>query len=83
MARTPISPSLYADVFEDDKRGAAILDELIAVYGSNPYVKGGADAARQTDFNAGTLEVVQFILRKINRAHGVNDDVHETTTDTE
>lgn len=77
MAKEPVSPKLYADIFEDDKRGAAILEELIAVHGDNPYVKGGVDAARQTDFNAGKLEVIQFILRKINRAHGVNDDVQE------
>lgn len=75
MAREPLPPALYADVFQDDRRGAAILEELIAVHGNNPYVKGGADAARQTDFNAGKLEVINFILRRLNRANGVNDDV--------
>lgn len=75
-----IDPDAYRRLFEDNADGVAILDELVARFGSNPYTPGGVEAARATDFKAGRLEVVQFILRKINRAHGVKDDVQEDPT---
>jgi hypothetical protein len=68
---------LYADIFEDDTRGAAILEELIQMFGRNPYVKGGLEGARQTDFNAGANKPVQFILGRINQSHGVIDNVDD------
>lgn len=57
-------------MFEGDPVGARILEELVERYGGNPYTKGGLEAQRQTDFKAGQLEVVNFILRKINQANG-------------
>lgn len=63
----------YATLFEDMPAGPAILDQLVAAFGRNPYVKGGHEADRETAFNAGKLEVVNFILNRINRAHGVQD----------
>lgn len=68
------APDAYRRVFEDSADGVAVLDELVRLFGRNPYTPGGVEAARATDFKAGQLEVVQYILRKINRAHGVNDD---------
>lgn len=68
------SPDAYRRLFEDNADGVVILEELVARFGKNPYTPGGIEAARATDFKAGNLEVVQFILRKINRAHGVNED---------
>lgn len=68
------TPSDYALIFESHKVGAAVLEELIAKYGGNPYVKGGQEADRQTAFNAGKLEVINFILRRLNQANGVSDD---------
>lgn len=70
----PVDPQAYQRLFEHNADGVAVLDELVSVFGKNPYTPGGVDAARATDFKAGQLEVVQFILRKINRANGVNDD---------
>jgi hypothetical protein len=61
-------------VFEGDPVGARILEDLVERYGGNPYKPGGLEAQRQTDFNAGKLEVVNFLLRKINQAHGADDD---------
>lgn len=66
----------YAQIFEDDKRGAAIFDELVNKFGGEVYVPGGPEGARATDYRAGQLSVLNFILRKINQAHGVNQ--HET-----
>lgn len=72
---TRLSPEVYARVFENHAEGAQILEDLIARFGRNPYVRGGLEAQRQTDFNAGQHEVVQFILRRINQAHGVDTNV--------
>lgn len=71
--RKPLQPEDYARVFEGDPVGARILEDLVDRYGVNPYVKGGLEAQRQTDFNAGRLEVVNFILRKLNAANGGQD----------
>lgn len=72
--RKPLQPEDFARVFEGDPIGARILEDLVERYGRNPYVKGGLEAQRETDFNAGKLEVVNFLLRKINQAHGAEDD---------
>jgi len=72
-----LPPEVYARVFENHAEGVQILDELINRFGRNPYVRGGLEAQRQTDFNAGQNEVVQFILRRINQAHGVDTNVQD------
>lgn len=67
-----LPPEAYARVFVNHPEGVLILDELIARYGGNPYVRGGLAEQRQTDFNAGKLEVVNFLLRRINQASDPN-----------
>lgn len=65
-------PELYLRVFELHPEGSQILEELVDRFGKNPYVPGpGGD--RDTAYNSGQFEVVQFILRRINRAKGVAD----------
>lgn len=59
----------YTTLFEDCPGGPAILEELVAVFGKNPYVAGGHDADRQTAFNAGQLRVVNWILNRIDRGN--------------
>lgn len=70
------TPDDYVAIFEQDPRGALILEELVARFGGNPYVRGGVEAARETDYRAGQLRVVSYILDRINRANGaeVTDD---------
>lgn len=70
----PLPPEAYARVFEGIPEGALILEELVARFGKNPYVKGGIEAQRQTDFNAGQMSVVTHILSRINSAHGAPDN---------
>ena len=72
------SPEAYQRLFELSQDGMAVFDDLVArFYARNPYVPGpGGD--RDTAFNAGRLEVVQFILRQINRANGVDPNEHPT-----
>lgn len=67
--RTPVPPAAYMRIFELHPEGQLILDDLVARFGGQPYRKGGTEAARQTDFNAGSLEVVNHIVRQIARAH--------------
>jgi hypothetical protein len=69
------NPQDYAALFEDDRRGAAVLDHLTRLFAGKVYVKGGTEADRQTCYNAGKRDVIEFIVNQINRAHGV--DVNE------
>lgn len=57
----------YSTLFENCPAGPEILDQLIAIFGKNPYVSGGHDADRQTAFNAGQLAVVNYILNRVDR----------------
>lgn len=70
----PLLDEVYARVFVNHAEGAQILDELVDKFGGNPYKPGGLESQRATDFNAGKLEVVNFLLRRINRAAGVASD---------
>lgn len=65
-----VTPEMYARVFDGLPEGKLVLEDLVARFGRNPYVRGGADAARETDFRAGQLSVPTFILNQINRAAG-------------
>jgi hypothetical protein len=62
---------MYARVFENHAEGKLILEDLVAKFGRNPFVKGGPEGDRSTCFNAGQLSVVSHILNHINRAAGV------------
>lgn len=66
------SPLDYKAIFEDDRRGAALLEDLTRRFAGKVYVKGGHEADRQTCYNAGQRDVVEFIVSQINRAHGVD-----------
>ena len=69
----PLDPQLYARVFEGHAEAVMVLDELVRVFGRDPWVRGGQDGARETDRNWGSLRVINFINAKINAAHGVVD----------
>jgi acetylornithine deacetylase/succinyl-diaminopimelate desuccinylase-like protein len=70
--------SIYARVFENHHEGVKILEDLIRRYGRNPWVKGGIEAQRETDKRLGNKEVLDYIVSRINRAHGVNDHVEDS-----
>ena len=70
----PVDPSTYSRIFEGNKDGQLILEELCRVYAKDCYVKGGRAAERQTLVNSGERNVVEFIIRKINQANGVQID---------
>lgn len=61
----------YADLFEIDKRGARILEDLILRFVRPPVSTGGIDAILQTYDRMGQRKPLDFITNQINRAHGV------------
>lgn len=66
------TPKDYAELFEDDRRGAAILMHLTDLFAKRVYVKGGHEADRQTCYNAGQRDVIEFIVAQLNRHHGAD-----------
>jgi len=72
------TPADYQSVFENTNSGQKILDDLVVRFHRNPYVQGGHEADRQTAYNAGRNSVVDHILRQVNIANGVKDDVSQT-----
>ena len=77
MTETRPTPQDYADLFETDKRGARILDDMIRRFARPAVNKGGIDAVLQTYQRMGAREVIEFIANQINRANGVPVDNEE------
>lgn len=69
--------ALYRDVFEVDKRGAAIFDDLCARFAKGPARGFDAAAVNETFARAHQREVVDYILRRINRANGAPEPVSD------
>lgn len=63
--------ALYLSIFESDARGAAILDDLHARFGT-PVVttSGGIDAVLKTYTSTAKATVIAYILNRIARAKG-------------
>jgi len=68
--------SLYLAIFEDDKRGAALYEDLYRRFAGSAQVhtSGGIDAVLKTYRDAAHREVIEYIVRCCNRARGVNDE---------
>lgn len=75
MINKPVRPEDYRRLFEETPGGPQVLEELTRRFGGAVFVKGGPEGDRQTCFNAGQRDVLDFILRRLNEADGVNDDV--------
>lgn len=75
---------LYLDIFETDARGAAILDDLHARFGTPKVVTiGGIDAVLQTYSSTAKSTVIAHILTRIARAKGerpINMEDEDTPT---
>ena len=72
------APDLYRQLFEDDRRGAAILEDLTRRFARPAVTTGGLDAVLQTYHRDGARRVIEFIVAQINRANGVPDANAET-----
>ena len=68
-----IPPAVYKAIFEDDRRGAAVLEDLIQRFARPAVTTGGIDAILKTYQRDGMRSVVEHITTQINRANGVPD----------
>ena len=64
-------PNEYQEIFEADRRGARLLEDLILRFSQPAITKGGIDAVLETYKRLGQSEVVNFIVQQINRANNV------------
>jgi len=62
---------MYARVFEGHHEGAQVLEDLTRRFGGRLFVKGGEEGRRQTDYNLGRREVLDFIISMVNQANGI------------
>jgi hypothetical protein len=62
------TPETYRQIFAEDLRGVAIHEDLVARFAVNPYVRGGVEAQRETDFRAGAMSVIDYIERRMRQA---------------
>lgn len=68
--------ALFHQIFEADKRGAAVFDDLYRRFASKARVhtNGGIDAVLKTYQDAAHREVIEYIVTRVNRHSGVRDD---------
>lgn len=65
----------YSDLFEVDRRGAAILEDLILRFTRPPVTDGGIDAVLKTYERMGQRRVIDFIVGQINQASGLAGEI--------
>lgn len=76
------TPQEYRDLFEINKLGARILDDLIARFAGGAVADfDGPNAAHRTYFNAGRRYPIDFIVMQMNRANGIDDQTFLAQTD--
>lgn len=68
------TPDDYRDLFEIDRRGQRILEDLIARFVRPAVTDGGIDAVLKTFERQGQRKPLDFIMQQINRANGAPDD---------
>ncbi|MDH0639088.1 hypothetical protein N5D52_19310 [Pseudomonas sp. GD03860] len=68
---------MFKRVFEQHAEGVIVLDQLVQKFSKNAVTVGGIDAVLRTYLQAGHREVLDHILRRINRANGVQDQPEE------
>lgn len=68
--------ALFHQIFEEDKRGAAVFDDLYRRFASKAKVHtaGGIDAVLKTYQDAAHREVIEYIVTRVNRHNGVRDE---------
>lgn len=74
----PATAETYRNVFDLTIDGQRILEDLTSQFCKPSYVRGGADAERESCYRAGQGSVVNRILAKINKA---NDPAYKEEQD--
>lgn len=70
-------PAEYKALFEDDRRGAAILEHITRMFARPAVVTGGIDAVLKTYHRDGSRRVIEHIVDQINRANGVDINLEQ------
>jgi hypothetical protein len=72
---------LFLAIFEDDKRGAAVFENLYTRFAANAKVhtEGGIDAVLKTYKASSERGVIEYIVTRCNRARGVPDELPPET----
>jgi hypothetical protein len=67
---------LYHELFEDDRRGQTVFDDLYRRFAAHAKVhtSGGIDAVLRTYQSAAHREVIEYIVTMVNRHKGVIDE---------
>lgn len=65
---------LYKAIFEDDRRGEAVLADLAQRFARGPAHGFTPEAITETFVNAHQRKVFDFIYLMINKANGVDDE---------
>ena len=74
--RDPVDPSIYNRIFQQDKDGQAILDELSGLfYDRLSYTKGDT---HETAFKEGQKSVVAFLIRKCGLSQEADENQEST-----
>lgn len=68
-------PALYRDIFETDRRGQVIMEDLYRRFAAHAKVHttGGIDAVLKTYRDSAHREVIEYITLMINRGNGLPD----------
>lgn len=74
MSNKKLTEHDYKQVFEDTAQGQAILEELVSRFSMGPSFDEH-NAVLKTYYREGQRSVINFILSRINRANGVNDEI--------
>lgn len=78
-----VTPADYKLIFEDNRVGSAVLEDLIQRFARDQVTTGGIDAVLRTYEHGGMRKVLDYITIQINRANGVtdpNEQGNEVTT---
>lgn len=68
---------MFKRVFEQHAEGVIVLEHLILKFAKGAVTVGGIDGVLRTYLQAGHREVLDYILLRINRANGVQDQPEE------
>lgn len=79
--QNPVTPEEYQQVFETNKTGARVFEDLLNRFGPVPSKQGGIDRILNQFEYAGQRRVLEFITLMCNRANGVDDQIFDTIND--
>lgn len=72
-------PQLYKAIFEDDRRGQVLLDDLQRRFCKRPDPHDFSQEGMLRGFvRTHQREVVEYVIRQINRANGVDEGPEPT-----